>query len=109
MNLHHYFAKKVGRVDKNGTKLTYASTDFQLPYIVSEICLQGTAIKLTVYIAAQNTETSPVFKGKPAERSIQMAHKATARVSLCMQSRPRYTTKQNPRRMTQCRYLQGAQ
>ncbi|BDB17105.1 hypothetical protein cym2001_04700 [Pseudomonas sp. CYM-20-01] len=109
MYLHRYFTKNLGRLDKNDTKLTYASTDIQLPYIVSKICLHETAIKLTVYIAAQNTETAPVFKGKPAERSIQMTHTATADVSLCVQSRSRYTTKQNPRRMTQCRYLQGAQ
>ncbi|MGY1878934.1 hypothetical protein [Pseudomonas reactans] len=86
-------------MDKNGAKLTHPSTNIRLPNIVSKNCLHETAISLTVYIAPQNTETSPVFKGKPAERLIQIAREATARVSVSNRHR-RWTAEQNPRRMT---------
>lgn len=82
MNLHCYFAKIVVQMDKNGAKLTHPSTNIRLPNNVSKNWLHETAIKLTVYIAPQNTETSPVFKGKPAERLIQIAREATACISV---------------------------
>ncbi|MEB2645079.1 hypothetical protein EJ576_05455 [Pseudomonas sp. C 49-2] len=82
MNLRCYFAKIAVRVDKNGAKLTYPSINIRLPNMVSKNYLHQTAINLTVYIAQQNTETSPVFKGKPAERLIRIPREATARVSV---------------------------
>jgi len=82
MNLRCYFAKIAVRVDNNGAKLTYPSINIRLPNMVSKNYLHQTAINLTVYIAQQNTETSPVFKGKPAERLIRITREATARVSV---------------------------
>ncbi len=69
MHLHQFARNFAGRPVKSGTKLTHPSTNIRLHRTVSKICLHDFAIKLTVHIARQNTQTLAGFKAKPARRS----------------------------------------